>query len=174
MTPHIVLQGKISVGAKGHSAGGFTVTWLTLSCSQNCCPDYTNPVRSQPFLHMSAADTSSLNISPLKNPKAESLLIRHHASHQHFLNALPPVTDISFLLFTVVLQGTHRHQKPQYKPVTPLFHESLKHPTSELRPFPGHLENQQPGGFYCRSLSKGHIKLQRSEGRCCGWEEEED
>lgn len=89
-------------------AGGFTVTWLTLSCSQNCCPDYTNPVKGQPFLHLTTADTSSLNTSLLKNPKAESLLIRCHASHQHFLNPLP---DIKFLLSTVILLSTERQQK---------------------------------------------------------------
>lgn len=118
MTLHIMLQGKISAGAKGHGAGGFTVTWLTLSCSQNCCPDYTNPVKGQPFLHMSTADTSSLNASPLKNLKAESLFTRHHASHQHFLNPLPSLTNIEFLLPTVALLSMHRHQKPQYKPIT--------------------------------------------------------
>lgn len=118
MTLHIMLQAKISAGARGHGAGGFTVTWPTLSCSQNCCPEYTNPVKGQPFLHMSTADISSLNTSPLKNPNAESLLTRHHASHQHFLNPLPPLTDIKFLSFTIVLLSARRHQKPQYKPVT--------------------------------------------------------
>lgn len=62
-------QGKTSAGAKGHGAGGFTVTALTLSCFQNCCHDYTNPVKGQPFLHLSTADTSSLNIRPREIPK---------------------------------------------------------------------------------------------------------
>lgn len=64
----MTLQGKIPAGAKGHGAGGFTMTWLTLSCSQNCCPDYTNPVKGQCFLQMNAADSSALKTIPLKKP----------------------------------------------------------------------------------------------------------
>lgn len=63
-----MLQGKIPAGAEGHGAGGFTMIQLTLSCSQNCCPDYTNPVKGQCFLQMNTADSSSFKTIPLKNP----------------------------------------------------------------------------------------------------------
>lgn len=93
-----------------------SVTGLTLSCFQNCCRDYTNPAKGQPFLHMSTADIPQHQ--PSRNPKAESLLTRHHASHQYFLNPLPLLTHIKFLLSTAVSLSIHRHQKSQYKPIT--------------------------------------------------------
>lgn len=64
----MMLQGKIPAEAKGHGAGGFTMTQLTLSCSQNCCPDYTNPVKGQCFVQKNTADSSSLKTIPLQNP----------------------------------------------------------------------------------------------------------
>lgn len=72
---------KRSQKAENHDAARKNPSWsqrawgrwfhndlVTLSCSQNCCPDYTNPVKGQCFLQMNTADSSSLKTIPLKNP----------------------------------------------------------------------------------------------------------